>query len=124
MKSFREYLAESCLMESNKGDIIIKQLGGNKFTTMTGAKDFIWDEKKQYLQFALPRNSSGANRVKIYLRNDLYDIELIKYTMGRLNTKTFEYSEDKVKVLKTAKQIFAENLPEVFEKLTGLYVHL
>src|SRR5574344_525040 len=54
---------------------IVLQLGGNRFRTMTGAKDFVGGEN--HLTFKLPANfaKNKINLVKIELNgNDLYDV--------------------------------------------------
>jgi len=47
---------------------IIAQLGGNRFTSMTGAKSFVMGERS--LTFRFGRNASKSNMVKITLNGD------------------------------------------------------
>lgn len=86
---------------------ILQQLGGNRFITMTGAKDMVGDDRS--LQFRIGRNSSKANMVKVTLRpSDTYRVEFLRY--ARLE----------VKPVKTIDGIFAEQLQSVFSDTTGL----
>ena len=48
-------------------DIILEQLGGNKFVVMTGASHFVSDGNT--LRMQLPRNISKANRLILEYRN-------------------------------------------------------
>ena len=69
-------------------DIILEQLGGNKFLVMTGAKNLIADGDT--LRMSLPKNMSGANKLEITLdATDTYTMRFYKYTAGRLNKKTY-----------------------------------
>ena len=45
---------------------ILKQLGGNKFLAMTGAKNLAYDDNS--LNMKLPKNMSQANYLKITLK--------------------------------------------------------
>ena len=57
---------------------ILQQLGGNKFIAMTGAKDFVKDDKEQMIAFRIGRNSKSVNIVRIRLNSkDLYDMEFL-----------------------------------------------
>ena len=46
-------------------NIILEQLGGNKFIAMTGAKNFVSDGNT--LRMTLPKNRSKANRLYVTL---------------------------------------------------------
>ena len=93
-------------------EIILDQIGGNKFIVMTGAKHLI--DGGKYLSFKLPGgNFSKYNYVKITLSpDDLYDIELgnIKRSKGVL--------EYKKRVDETG--IYADQLVQILEGHTGL----
>lgn len=96
--------------------IILEQLGGNKFIVMTGAKNFLsYTTPKIALSFRLSSTSTKnkCNYVKITLNdNDLYDVEfskIVKYTLKEISTHT---------------DVGAENLRELFELETGLYTKL
>lgn len=103
-------------------ETIYKQLGGSRFKVMTGAKDFtvltLENAKAPNggLRFSLPTGfsqidgkSTGINRVFIRLNaSDTYDIEF-----GGARGKSYT-------VRKTAEDIYADNLREVFTRYTGL----
>lgn len=92
--------------------LIIKQLGGNKFIAMTGAKNFGFD--KNSLTFKIGRNSGKCNHVRITINfgQDLYEMEF-------LSVRNY-----KVKVVKKFERVFADKLVEIFEQTTGLYTSL
>lgn len=94
---------------------ILQQLGGRKFTTMTGAKNiFAVNEKLGGLSFKLPRFAGvKVNYVKIVLNgNDLYDIEF-----GRI------YG-NKYSLLNTVNDVYCDQLEEIFTQETGLATRL
>ena len=78
---------------------ILKQLGGNRFLAMTGAKQLTYDDNS--LNMKLSKNMSQANYLKITLNSlDTYDIRFYKVTGGKMNMKTFESSPIKNKDIK------------------------
>lgn len=91
---------------------ILQQLGGNKFTTMTGAKNFV--RLKSGLQFDISGRlaSNKANRVTIELVNDLYNV-----TYYRVRGLDF-------KKISSTTGIHAGNLAASFKQATGLDTHL
>ena len=96
---------------------ILNQLGGNRFCVMTGAKNFVALDLG--LRMDLPRNASGANRLEIRLNGkDLYDV---RFYSGRLSRKTYEY-----KVVEKAnfKDLYCDQLQEIFTEVTGMYTSL
>ena len=104
-------------------DIILEQLGGNKFVVMTGASHFISDGNT--LKMQLPRNFSKANRLDITLDvDDTYTMRFFKYIPMKFNTKTFEFSEEKIKEIKTIKGVYCDMLQEMFTEVTGMYTRL
>lgn len=73
---------------------ILDQLGGNKFLAMTGANHLLADGNT--LRMTLPKNNSRANRLYITLDpDDTYTMRFFRFTPGRLNKKTFAWTEDK-----------------------------
>lgn len=63
------------------GQEILRQLGGNRFAMMTGAKNFVASERG--LHFSLPGGGGfckdGINRVIVELQpNDLYHIQFLR----------------------------------------------
>lgn len=90
---------------------IIAQLGGQQFVLMTGCDKFVGDDNS--VAFALRRNSSGGNHMKITLDpSDTYSIKIIRVTSRSI--KTVHEESD----------VYCDQLANRFETLTGLYTHL
>lgn len=88
---------------------IYQQLGGNRFSLMTGAKDILSDGNA--LQFKLPARfaNQGINFVRIKLeRNDTYTMEFYKFRGLDL------------KAIETREMVYADELRAVFTAVTGL----
>ena len=93
-------------------EVILQQLGGNRFVAMTGAKNLGTSNKKD-LSFSIGRNSKGATHVKITLTSmDLYDMEF------------FNARGAKIKVVKKVKGVYADMLQKMFTKYTGMNTRL
>ena len=104
-------------------DIILEQLGGNKFLAMTGANHLVSDGNT--LRMNLPKNASKANRLWITLdADDTYTMNFFKFTAGRLNKKTFAWTEDKKVDVKEIKGVYCDMLQDIFTSVTGMYTHL
>lgn len=103
-------------MSEQTAKIILSQLGGsNKLAAMIGANNFISHSTTKLggLSFRIKCQGAKANYVKIILNgNDLYDVEMGK--IRGLNYKVTYSQED----------IFAEDLKEIIERETGLYLSL
>jgi len=98
-------------MTKQQADITLKQLGGNKFIAMTGAKQFSFG--KQGLGFRIGKNSKSINYVRVDLKsNDLYDMEFIRIR------------GTKIKVVKKVTGVYNDQLQKIFTKHTGLYTSL
>jgi hypothetical protein len=93
---------------------ILEQLGGRRFSVMTGAKNFIGSENT--LSFRLPGSGfakDGINAVRVTLNGlDLYDVEFSRVRGA------------KVKVLHTETNIYGDKLAEAFRLCTGLNTSL
>ena len=90
---------------------------------MTGSKNFLALESG--VRMDLTTNMSGANKLEITLDGaDLYNMRFYKYTPGRLNKKTFAYTDDKLTEIKKYNEIFAGQLQELFTVTTGFDTHL
>lgn len=94
-------------------DTILRQLGGSKFITMTGAKNFSFDAKGNLaFRFLKPRGKK-VNYCKISLDStDTYNVQFgyirnIDFTEGDLIT-----------------MVYADQLQTVFTAHTGLDTHL
>ena len=93
-------------------EIILQQLGGNKFIAMTGAKNFGTD-RKGGLTFKIGRNSKSVSHVRVRLTSmDLYDMEFLQVRAGKIKIKSKE------------KGVYADQLGKMFKKNTGLNVRL
>jgi hypothetical protein len=94
---------------------ILEQLGGRKFTVMTGAKNFVGSDTS--LSFRLPGGGGfckgGINAVRITLNGrDTYDLEFSRIR------------GTKVTVVDAADDIYADQLRGIFTRATGLAVSL
>lgn len=93
----------------NIASTILAQLGGNRFTAMTGAKNLTTDG--QSLSFRLPANFArdGVNLVTVRLDpSDTYTVQFRK--VRGLN----------VRELGEVSDVYADNLRRVFTERTGL----
>ena len=92
---------------------ILQQLGGNKFIAMTGAHGFVSHGTKG-VSFRIGTNSKGINMVFIvYDRGrDLYNLEFGLF-------KAANY-----KVKKKYKGVYADQIGDIFENATGMYIKL
>lgn len=103
-------------MSKEVAQTILKQLGGGRFSTMTGAKDFIsLNEKLGGLQFRIPSNISKnrISHVRVVLDgSDTYDVKFIKVRGTKVTT------------LKELTGVYCDQLVEIFESETGLYTSL
>ncbi len=108
----------------NVAEIILQQMGGNKFIVMTGSHHFLADGNT--LRMQLVKNKSKANRLYITLdeATDLYTMRFFKFTAGKLNRKTYEWSDDKTTEIVLVEGIFADQMQKIFTEVTGLYTHL
>ena len=98
-------------MDRRKAAVLLKQLGGNRFIAMTGAKGFAFSSK--YMSFKIGRNSKGINFVRIgHNAKDLYDMEF-----GFVSVRG-------IKVKKKVKDVYADMLGQMFKKYTGMNVRL
>ena len=93
--------------------VIFEQLGGNRFKAMTGAKNFCYSEKENFLSFSIGKNSKGINRVKITLT------AADDYTMQFASVRGTNY-----KVKKTVEGVYSDMLQDVFTMETGMYTRL
>ena len=95
----------------NVSQIILQQLGGTRFMSMTGAKNFITTDRT--LSMKVGKNSKGVSHITITLVNDLYTIEA-------LSIRGFNEPKSKGKF----EGVHAENLRSSFTSLTGMETSL
>ena len=90
---------------------ILRQLGGNMFRIMTGAKDFTGGNDR--LTFRIGRNAKGVNMVRIILEpSDLYTMEFMAVRNCAFKIKARETG------------IYNDQLTATFKANTGLDVRL
>ena len=91
---------------------IYRQLGGNRFRVMTGAKMMVSTENG--IRMRIGRNKTNANFMEVSLNSlDLYDITFTKLTkMGEM------------KSVKTYDNVYNDMLVSIFESHTGMYTTL
>lgn len=98
-------------MDKIQASTILKQLGGNRFIAMTGAKKFSFGPLG--IGFKIGRNCKSINYIRINLNGlDLYDIEFIRIRKSNL------------KVIKKIDNIYNDQLQSTFTTYTGLNTHL
>ncbi len=97
---------------------ILQQIGGRRFTAMTGSRDFI--DMGNGLRMSLTRNKTSANRLDIIYDAgaDLYNMRFYRRTFSK---KTFECKEKDIAV---HEGIYFDMLEEMFTMVTGLYTLL
>ena len=90
---------------------ILYQLGGHRFVQMTGAKNLVGSDDS--LSFKIGSNAEKITHVRVTLTpaGD-YTLEFLKIR-GTM-----------IKPLHTAEHVYADNLPRVFERHTGMGVSL
>lgn len=87
--------------------IILDQLGGNKFIAMTGAKQLVGGENM--LQFGIGRGAvNKANKVRVDLVGDLYEVRF------------FNIRGVNVKEISVHSMIYADGLAALFTEQTGM----
>ncbi|AIF52019.1 hypothetical protein [Pelosinus sp. UFO1] len=102
---------------------ILNQLGGNKFIAMTGSKNFLADGNT--LRMTLVKNESKANRLFITLdETDTYTMKFLKITAGRVNKKTYEWTDGKNEVIQEFNGVYEDQLQTIFTSITGMDTHL
>lgn len=78
---------------------ILQQIGGRRFSTMTGSKNFI--DLGNGLRMSLARNKTSANRLEIILdrETDTYTMKFYRQTFSK---KTFEVSKKILRCMKVS----------------------
>ena len=90
---------------------IAKQLGGTRrLSAMIGAKNFTGDDNSLKFSF---KGSKKANLLKVTLNSsDLYDMTFCK-------VRKFDFED-----IREVKDVFCEDMKQIFERMTGLYLSL
>lgn len=101
-------------------------LGGPEFITMTGSRNFIKDGNT--LRMSLARNKSGANRLFITLRNDLYDMRFFYYRSRSVKVNiekgTIKEIPEVIREVELLQGVFNSMLRELFQEVTGFDTHM
>lgn len=102
-------------MDNQVAKIILQQIGGSRFLTMTGSRDLI--NLGNGLRMSLSRNRTSANRLEIIYDEgaDLYNLRFYRQSVSK---KTFEV---KIKNIKTYEGVYCDMLEDIFTDVTGLY---
>lgn len=104
---------------------ILKQLGGNRFFVMTGAKNASFNSRLPNINvsFSVPASltKGRANQVTIVLEGtDLYTMKIEKV----INPTMRNGFEGRVDVISEATGLYADMLESAFTEHTGLNTHL
>lgn len=96
---------------------ILQQIGGRRFATMTGSRDFI--NMGNGLRMSLAKNKTSANRLDITYDEglDLYNMRFYRKTFSK---RTFEC---KTKDIAGYEGVYCDMLEDIFTEVTGLYTH-
>lgn len=97
---------------------ILQQIGGRRFSAMTGSKNFI--DLGNSLLMNLSRNKTQANRLEIILDEgtDTYIMRFYKHSVSK---QTFEIT---TKEIRKIDMVYCDMLEETFTLVTGLYTRL
>lgn len=99
-------------MDNEIGNTIARQIGDQAFMKM-GTRGNMWATRNG-LRFKIGRNSSQANWIQITLEpTDLYSIQFQRFTL-----------EGGTEALTTVPGVFANQIHQVIESRTGLYLNL
>lgn len=100
-------------MSLTVANIILEQLGGRRFSILTGSKHFVGGEN--HLSFQIGRNPKKVTHCKITLEpTDTYRVQFLRFNRKTLDTA----------VLKDIQMVHVDQLQDIFTANTGLYTHL
>lgn len=99
-------------MGHSVGATILSQLGGHRFATMTGARNFVTGETDLTFDLPVSITKKRGNKFRItLLPSDTYKLELMRFSSRTLTLTVLETNED----------VYVESLRETFASMTGLY---
>lgn len=110
--------------EKHEAEIILHQLGGNRFMVMTGAYNFLYskclDDCGNVIGTSLQFRFKGSTKSNCLIIDyshgyDLYRMRFLK--IGR--SPKFKVSE-----VEDISEVYAEDLQHIFTGITGLYTSL
>lgn len=113
------------MLEKSVPEIILDQLGGNRFLVMTGCHHLLADKKS--LQMKIPRNASRANYLKITLEpDDTYRMEFRRYRDGCFSIRNGKCHQTKAinEIVQTYDGVYFDQLQPLFRQVTGMYTSL
>ena len=113
------------MIEKTVPEIILDQLGGNRFWVMTGCHHLLGDKKS--LQMKIPRNASRANYLKITLEpDDTYRMEFWRYRDECFSVRNGKCYQTKAinETVKTYDCVYFDQLQSIFTQVTGSRVIL
>lgn len=93
---------------------ILQQIGGRRFSAMTGSRDFI--DLGNGLRMNLSRNKTSANRLEILLdeATDTYRMRFYRMTVSK-------HFDVKTKDIAVYEGVYCDMLEDIFTSVTGLY---
>lgn len=91
---------------------ILRQLGGQRFLVMTGARDLVYDTRS--LTMRLPKTRRADKKAPKWITIRLTDADVYELTAIGADCQPIETRDD----------IFAQQLCQTFEAMTGLAVSL
>lgn len=109
----------------NAANIILEQLGGNKFIAMTGSSKFTSVDGGNTLFMKLTKNKAKTNTLRITLMpDDTYKMLFSYEKMTPIKKRIFDSS---LPSFTTSNQqlfedVYNDQLKDIFESVTGLYV--
>lgn len=110
----KEIMSRNVVVET-----ILDQLGGRKFSVMTGSKNYLADGDT--LRMTLVKNESKANRLEITLDRvtDTYKMRFYRYTLGGLNKCTLVWRDEKIEEIRSEVGVYGDMLCKIFTAVTG-----
>jgi len=100
-------------MSQQVAKTILQQLGGNRFLTMTGAKNLASDTDRLVFRLNGRLCKNGINMVSIVLNgSDLYDVTYLRVRGTKIVVEDLD------------KDVYCDMLVDCFEEATGLLTSL
>ncbi len=105
-------------------ETILRQLGGRRFSVMTGSKNYVADGNT--LRMTLAKSESRANRLEITYEpgTDTYVVRFYRYTAPHLRGKSLQFVEERVEEVVRYEGVYADQLCPLFAAVTGLRTSL
>ena len=95
-----------------RAEEVLQQLGGRRFIAMTGAKNFVKNDKEKSITFKIPKAKDGITHVMITLNaSDTYTVNFLSIRGNNIKQKPI-------------KGVYNDQLQSIFTQYTGLYTSL